>query len=292
MSVLASIDEPLLNDSLLNILISGYMRQHNPHTPLTNDITQSIFAFAKNHTNVIDSSQPLEDDPSALSNLVITNSGCIQSKRECPVEIHCDIFFNDGTIDASECGPQCTGNSVYYNGCGRGGALQRNRARYSGASYGTRGESCDVSPGITYGNPQLTKLYFGCGSMGNFVRGGGIIIISCNTFINTKKGRIKCNGDARSCSGGSILIVTNTFRNNGVIEAVGGNGLTKTKYLYGKSVFKTYLRGGHGRIAVYTPAKEEGAGSIHPNAYVGDWEDGLKIIQNIKTNRNEHIITK
>ena len=86
------------------------------------------------------------------------------------------------------------------------------------------------------------------------------------------------------------MIVSEIFRNDGIIESLGGNGLTKTKYVYGKTAKKIYLRGGDGRIAVYTKNEEEGAGSIKPDAYFGSFEEGLQIINNIRINPNKYII--
>lgn len=81
--------------------------------------------------------------------------------------------------------------------------------------------------------------------------------------------------------GGSILIVCRIFDNKGRIEALGGNST-----MISDSV---YMKGGNGRIAVYTDNIID-KGYIIPKCYYGCYNDGLKIIDGIKKDKDKYIM--
>ena len=88
---------------------------------------------------------------------------------------------------------------------------------------------------------------------------GGIIIIHCYKLMNNLCGLIKCSGIKQ---GGFILIVCEKFINKGKIDA---SGCIK-----------------NGKIAVYTNAIIS-KGYINPEPYIGNYMDGLYIINVIKS---------
>eukprot|EP01084_Bolivina_argentea_P293027 503926_1 len=151
-----------------------------------------------------------------------------------------------GHINADEAG--------YFGEYGMGRGEKNEEMFYSGGGYGTKGEG--TSGGITYGNPKLTKLYFGSPSARGG-RAGGIIELNAYKIINN--GQITSNGTV-GCSGGSIKIRCKVFINKGIIHAKGGQK------------DRNIGSGGSGRIAIFCEEfmneQSDLNDAIHPKPYI------------------------